>query len=83
MSAHPALKTRYSEVEKKHGRKTMLEEIARGGIEQMVEFEEGAGPDEIFDDCYNAAFDALVTYGIPTIEAREAARLEATKFAMP
>jgi hypothetical protein len=68
-------------IQAQHGRKEMLSEIARGGIEQCVEFGEDADADTIFDDCYCAAFDALIDHGIPITEAREAARLEAKLFA--
>lgn len=69
-------------IEAKHGRDVMLEEIARGGIERYVEVDfETASPDEIYDDCYNAAFDGLLRAGIEKDEARTAAAREAQKYA--
>jgi hypothetical protein len=61
-----------------------LDEIAMGGIEHGLDVDpEDSSPDEVYDDAYNLAFDALHDAGIPDEQAREVARRNAMKIAQP
>ena len=61
-----------------------LEEIARGGIEHgSSEWGPDTTEDEIYDDAYCLAFDALLMAGTPGPKAREIAGRVAQLFAQP
>jgi hypothetical protein len=57
-----------------------LEEIAQGNIERNLS---GQDPEEIYDDAYTLAFDALVDHGVEHEQARHIAQRVAQRFAQP
>lgn len=61
----------------------MWEEIARGAVERHLGDCECASADEVYDNAYTIAFDALADKGLDTEASRKIAREVAQCFAQP
>lgn len=59
----------------------LLEEVARGNVERHLG--DCESPDDIFDNAYTLAFDALVDKGTDHTLAREIAQRVAQCYAQP